>query len=250
MKVNPTKFQAIIFKPNLEATSSIDFCLSDGTVIKPTDNVKLLGMTLDEKLDYNMHINSLFKKCTRQLNVIGRLSKYLNMECKERIFDAFTISNLNYCSVIYHFCSVSDTKRLERIQKRFLRYLLNDFNSSYSELLTASCRNTLYTSRQRIILEHVFKIRHDLLPPMDSSFFVCNVSNDYNLRRNELLALPDYNYKKFGYHSLKYQGAKLWNAIPNDHRQISDLKEFKCVIAQWNNECECNSCLACSLQMI
>ena len=248
MKVNPSKFQGIIFKPNQRNDDISEFRLSDGTLITPSNNVKLLGMSLDNKLTFSIHIKNLLCKCTRQLNVISRLSKYLSSECKMKIFNAFTMSNMNYCSTIYHFCSISDAKKLERIQKRFLRYVLDDFSSSYDDLLLASGKDTLHAARIRTIVEYVYKIKNNLLPPMEPSFFVSH-GNSYALRHHNTLVQPRYNYKKFGYQSLRYQGAKLWNEIPNVLRTIENPAEFKSAVIDAIVKRDCNSCIACTLHI-
>ena len=46
--------------------------------IKYEDNVKLLGVELDYKLNFDMQITKMCKKAAKQLNVLQRLSKFLN----------------------------------------------------------------------------------------------------------------------------------------------------------------------------
>ncbi len=41
-----------------------------GTEIKCQKEVKLLGITIDEKLRFDTHVNNLCKKATRQINVM------------------------------------------------------------------------------------------------------------------------------------------------------------------------------------
>ena len=35
---------------------------------------------------------------------------------------------LNYCSYIWHFCSKKDTYKLEKLQKKALQYITQDFD--------------------------------------------------------------------------------------------------------------------------
>ncbi len=48
-------------------------------------------------------------------------------------------------------------KKIEKIQKQALRYIFNDFNASYSELLEKGNRPLMYTHRLRRILSFVGK---------------------------------------------------------------------------------------------
>jgi hypothetical protein len=41
----------------------------------------------------------------------------------------------NYCPVIWHFCSEANTKKMEKIQERALKFIYNENHSTYEELL-------------------------------------------------------------------------------------------------------------------
>ncbi len=64
---------------------------------------------------------------------------------------------VSYCVVVWHFCSREEMKQQTRADtKQALRYVFNDFNSSY-ELLSRPKRNTLYVQRLPSILSTVYK---------------------------------------------------------------------------------------------
>ena len=72
MKTNPSKFQAIcISRDNI----NIDFDIG-GQLIKSETNVKLLGINIDNKLNFNYHVSVICKKAARQINAFQRLCKY------------------------------------------------------------------------------------------------------------------------------------------------------------------------------
>ena len=179
-------------------------------------------------------------------NVIARLSKLLNTECKMKMFNAFILSNLSYCSMIYHYCNMKDSIKLEKIQKRALRYVLNDFESSYSELLATSKRDSLYVCRIRNIIECVFKIIHNALPPLESSFFIKN-THGYSLRMSQTIKNSQVNTTHFGLNSLKFNGSNLGNMIPETLRNTEHPLNFKKRLSEWKHLCQCNSCKACKL---
>jgi hypothetical protein len=47
-------------------------------------------------------------------------------------------TNPNYCPVKWHFCSEKNIKKMEKIQKRALRFIYNDNVLNYEELLEKS----------------------------------------------------------------------------------------------------------------
>ena len=44
------------------------------------------------------------------------------------IFHTFILSNFNYCPLAWHFCSLSNSKKLETIQEHALRSVYADLN--------------------------------------------------------------------------------------------------------------------------
>ena len=244
MKVNPTKFQALVIYGARTDNKIECFNLSDGVEINVEKNVKLLGCFLDSKLNFSSHVHEVSKKCSRQINVIARLSHHLSAQCKLKIFQAFVLSNLDYCSVIYHHCGQTDAKELERIQKRFLRYVYLDFTSPYSELLKASKQTTLYERRIRQTLECIFKIKNDLMPPTQSSMFSIRQTT-HNLRGTDLFIHPVF-HNQYGQRSLRIQGPKLWSKLPDEWRCINDFKPFKDAVKNFKSSCRCGTCPFCT----
>ena len=248
MKANPSKYQALVLARNNKA-NNIQFELPNGVLLEPSSHVKLLGLLIDSNLNFSTHIAKLTVKCAKQTNAIARLSRILSSDCKLTLFNAFILSNLQYCSPIYHHCSVHDTLKLERIQKRCLRYLCNDFTSDYHELLSKCELPTLFLRRVRSILECVFKILHQQLPPMNDSFFT-RTDRPYDFRQAGTLALPPFCTVRFGFKSLHYYGAKQWNNLPNDLRNLETLEMFSSHIKTWSFLCSCQNCILCRVNSL
>ena len=68
------------------------------------------------------------------------------------------MSNLNYCPLAWHFCSEQNTKKLEKIQERALRFIYDDYCSNYDELLSKFSLPTLKLRRMRAMAIQVFNI--------------------------------------------------------------------------------------------
>ena len=103
--------------------------------IKCDEVVKLLGIYIDYQLNFDFHISNLCRKAGQQLNVVKRLSPYLFKLNKPTIFHTFVLSKFNYCPLAWHFRTERNSKKLEKIQERALRFVYDDFNSTYEELL-------------------------------------------------------------------------------------------------------------------
>ena len=134
MIANPKKFQAIVItKNNSEQSVNIKI---DGQSIKTQAIVKLLGVTIDDKLKFDEHVGNLCKNASAQLNTLFRFKNYLSLRPKNILkVNSFIYASFNYCPLIWHFSSSTYINKIERVQKRALAFLHDDYESSYSILL-------------------------------------------------------------------------------------------------------------------
>ena len=65
--------------------------------IETKNTVKSLGITIDNKLNFEEHISELFKNASMQLNAISRLQRFMGKEQNEALINSFIFSNFNYC---------------------------------------------------------------------------------------------------------------------------------------------------------
>ena len=81
---------------------------------------------------------------------------------KEAMINAFVHSNFNYGYVIWYFSSKKSQKKVEQIHEKCLKFLPNDYLSSYVELLEKSLSVSMETKRLRRIVYEIFKTLSNL----------------------------------------------------------------------------------------
>ena len=162
MKANPDTFQAIAIGPKTNKHNlSLDL---KGNKITCDENVKPLGITVDSHLNFDKHISEICKKATQQLNILKRIGKYLNRLGRLNIYYSFILSNFNYCPVTWHFCSEKILKKIKKIQERALRFIYEDYENTYDNLLKKSILPSLTIRRLRTIAVETCKIIHKQSP--------------------------------------------------------------------------------------
>ena len=62
--------------------------------IKTVDNLKLLGVTIDSKLNFTDHISSIFKKASQRIGVLMRLGNLIPTKAKLVLFKSAVLPNL------------------------------------------------------------------------------------------------------------------------------------------------------------
>ena len=83
--------------------------------------------------------------------------KYMGQSEKVAIINSFVLSNFNYCPLVWHFSYCESITKIEKIQKRCLRIILNDYESDYETLLCSGNKPTMEIGRWRTLAVEIFK---------------------------------------------------------------------------------------------
>ena len=67
-----------------------------------------------------------------------RLRNPIPISAKLVLFKTAILPYLRYCQLNWHFCKVSDSRKIERLQERGLRPVYKDHHATYSELLKSA----------------------------------------------------------------------------------------------------------------
>ena len=121
---------------------------------------------------------------------------------------------------------------MEKIHERSLKFLSNDYLSSYAELLEKSTSVSMETKRLRTMVYEIFKTLNNLNPVFmkDIFHYSPNVT-----RKKHNLYIHTQNTTKFGNKSLRAFGANIWNTLPEYIKSTTSLLEFKKIIKTWPN---------------
>ena len=168
MDANPDKFQCISLDRFGRPPISISV---DGNTIPSSDSIKVLGVTLDNSLQYDIHISNLCSKASIQINAMKRIGKYLNTDCRIAMYKSFILSNFSYCPVSWMFCGKRNSDKLEKLQERALRFVFSDYTRPYSDLLKHGNFLSLSALRIRYLAIEMFKCVHGLNPPYLNELF-------------------------------------------------------------------------------
>ena len=94
----------------------------DGNIIYSSNLVTLLGLEIDDKLNFDSHISNLCTKAGGQLNCLYRYKKYLSSSAKKLALNSYIYSNFSYCPIAWHLSSAKSkntTKSIKTITQQF-----------------------------------------------------------------------------------------------------------------------------------
>ena len=116
---------------------------------KSVSSVELLGIQIDGKLNFNLHISQICKFAANQLNALTRLNQFLSFYAKEVSINSCIKSNLNYCRLVWIISSTQSVNKIENLQKQALRFSYDDFEASYEDLVSKGGKSTMNVKRMR-----------------------------------------------------------------------------------------------------
>ena len=235
---NPAKFQ-LMFLGNIKHKLCLEL---NGEVINSTNTVKLLGITIDNKLNFNEHINKICKSANQKINALYRFRKFTNIKQTRSLCNAFVISKFYYCSLIWMFCSKAADSSINRVHKRALRVIYNNSHLNFQELLNIDNSMKFHERHIRALLIEIYKSIHRLNPEiMWDMFFTKYIP--YQFRSTNLLKLPTTKTISHGLNAFIFRGSIIWNNLPDSLKNAENLSLFKSELGKLSNiRCSCKIC--------
>ena len=117
MIVNPGKFQSIIIDKKKQDHTIETFKIGD-KFIEASPSVKLLGVQIDDKLNFNLHTANICRFAANQLNALIRLKRFLSFEAKKVLVKSYFYPNFNYCPLVWMFSSAKSLKKIRISAKK------------------------------------------------------------------------------------------------------------------------------------
>ena len=108
MQADPDKFNFMLLFPSPAEKQVLE--LRDGTTLISEAVVTVLGVTIDDNLNFNEHISVCCTKAARHLNPLARIAKHIAVRSRRTINNSFIVNNFNYCPLVWHFVEKRITK--------------------------------------------------------------------------------------------------------------------------------------------
>ena len=89
-----------------------------GSTIESSGSLKMLGVTIDDQLNFNIHINGICNRASQRVGVMMSLkNSFLPMKCnaKSTLYESAILPYLTYCHLTWHLCTACNKRKLERM---------------------------------------------------------------------------------------------------------------------------------------
>ena len=222
MEFHPNKCSVIQFSNKRDP---INFTYNiHGINLEIQNSAKYLGLTIDNKLSWNDHCDSIYKKASYMLSFLERNLQRCPPHIKQQCFSALVRPILDYGCCVWDPHKAHQINKLEKINKRAGRFILGNYKFEHGS--TKTNMNTLgwpplqerraklkLTMFYKIINDHICVSKDDLLllsaPRRPFNFYVPRSKIDIHL------------------HSFFPSTIRLWNSLPNSIHSCNSLSTFK-----------------------
>ena len=230
MMANPEKFRFMILSKN---TINKSIVINNKT-IESSKSVKLLGLTIDNKLNFGIHINNICKVGRAKIKGLGRIKNRLNLSQAKILYNSFILSQFNYCCLVWMFCRKTLQNKINEIKNKPNLYL--------DKLVEVGKSTTIHIKNTITLLKYI-KLQKGENPIFMNKIFT-QKEQYYNLRITNLLNFPKVIGSKYGTNTFVFRATHLWNLVPDSIKNEPNAKCFKAKMTRnWQVIiCTCTSC--------
>ena len=134
-------------------------------VIKNSNNKKLLGIALNNRLSFVTHVVNICNRMSKKLHALARISPYMNIHKRRMTIKAFIASEFGYGPLVQMLHGRKLNSQANKLHKRVLRIVYQDYASSFTELLEKDNSTTMHNRNIQLLATELFKIKNGLSPP-------------------------------------------------------------------------------------
>ena len=137
MVLNPDKCSFMLLGVDDELQTNL---VCGNETLKNSKQEKVLGVTIDNKLNFATHLSNITKNANIKFNALTRVQKYMTTN-KKRIFSSFIKSKFTSCPLVWMFCIKHSIGRINSIHERCLCFIQQNYTSDFVVLLENSNEN-------------------------------------------------------------------------------------------------------------
>ena len=128
MVINPIKTKSMTIATRQKHQLSplpLDLVLNGAKTDQVSEH-RLLGITIDNKLRWDSHINNVCKTVSRRVFLLSKLRYIVDIDTRKLFFSAHIKLHIDYGSVVWDGCSDVLKKRLNSLHRRAVKLIPPD----------------------------------------------------------------------------------------------------------------------------
>lgn len=191
-------------------------------------SVKLLGIQMDEKLNYKEHFKYLHSKVSKAVFSLKIMKHLLDLKHLKLLYNAYLRSALDYGSALFTTASMTTMKPIIILQKKAIRLVCGAGYRDHTAPLFKREKLLRFEDIKTFnICRFMHDYRHDRLPEIFRNEWLRNNQiHNYPVRNQDDFFIPVCNKNYLKLHPY-FHFPKIWNLLPANLKLIDSRNIFK-----------------------
>ena len=205
-------------------------------IIWESNDEKLLGVIIDDNLNFNKHITNLCKKANRKISALIRVARYLTIKQRRELMNSFITSHFSYSSLVWMFHTKELNNMINEVHERSLRVVYGSDSAllTFEDLLEKDHSCTIHHINIQSLALEMYKCYTNIAPLILSNLFPKTERGFFR---------PSVRTVFMGQQSLRYFSSQVWGIVPDDIKECGSFACFKAKIRKWiPSKCPCRLC--------
>ena len=229
--VNYDKTNYILFhSKKRRIPETIDDISMNHNILTNVKSLLFLGITIDECLDWKIHIQNVVLKISRSIGILSKLKYILPKNVLLLLYNSLVLPHLTYCNIVWGNSYFSHLNKIRVLQKRAIRIITHsEYNSPSSPLFLKMKILPIQELITMNTLIFMYNFHTGHLPFLFKTLFVSNSCiHSYSTRQRSLLHKPPVR-STHALNSFQNVGISKWNNLSENIRSSTTLSRFKCL---------------------
>ena len=227
MKNNIGKTEILILSKPKHSNKVTIKVIDDGEeiLITPATAIKILGIYLDENMNWTRQINEVRRKASNAIRNLHRINSIVPVKQRLQLYNALVTPHFSYGDVIWGGCGGVNTKRLQVTQNYAVKSMLGMKKRDSATAALTQLKLLNLTQRRKV---HEVVFTHKALTRKQPE----NLHNMYEAQlptrntraaANNKLNVPRHTTSRYQ-QSPFYRTVSTWNSLPRDLQYETTLQ--------------------------
>ena len=198
-------------------------CLKDivvkinNEILKEVDSAKYLGVLMDNKLNWNMHVNNIKLRISKGISILSLIRHYVPQTILRSLYFTFINSHIDYNLLNWGTAPAATLETISSKTRKAIRII--SFKNIEEPSMPLFKKHSILPLEQNLELKQanfMWKLDNNMIPPSLANNFRQN-RNQINIAHNRLQASNSH---------ITYAGPRLWQNIPDNIKGKAFPKSF------------------------
>ena len=188
--------------------------LINGQSLKEVDHAKYLGVHMDNKLTWNVHIDNIKLRLSKGISILSKIRHYVPKSVLRSLYFTFISSHTEYNLINWGTAPTTYLDSVSSKTRKAIRII--SFKDKYEPHIPLFKELSILPLEKSIELKQsvfMWKLNNGLLPP--------TLTHNFRIQRNQPSIM--HNRLDSSAKHITYIGPRIWNKIPDNIRKTSEL---------------------------